>query len=318
MTDLQTIVRPRHQPTDAPRRERATIERPTIALAALIYAGWLAATYWHDRLNPIALAAVGGWLIAWQSALQHEVIHGHPTPWRRLNDALGAPPLSLWMPYEIYRRSHLAHHASETLADPSQDPEARYLSRGQGAPHRWALAAARLQATLTGRLVLGPILEVGRFLAVEAGRVARGEPGRRAIWARHLAGVAIIGAWLQVACGLNLGEYLLLFVYPGVALTLLRSFAEHRADAVPGHRVAVVERAPLFGLLFLNNNLHAVHHLWPGLAWWRLPGRFRAEREVVLAGNGGLLYAGYADVARRFLFRPHDAPVYPLAQDGAP
>ena len=68
-----------------------------------------------------------------------------------------------------------------------------------------------------------------------------------------------------------MGRYLLLFVYPGTSLTLLRSFAEHPAATEPGHRVAIVERAGPFSLVFLNNNLHAAHHRAPGIAWYRLP-----------------------------------------------
>jgi fatty acid desaturase len=102
---------------------------------------------------------------------------------------------------------------------------------------------------------------------------------------------------------MSLLRYVLCFVYPGVALSLLRSFAEHRADPDPARRVAVVERAPLLGLLFLNNNLHAAHHAWPGAPWFRLSGLYAAHRERLL---GGLVYDGYADVVRRFLLRPHD------------
>jgi fatty acid desaturase len=75
--------------------------------------------------------------------------------------------------------------------------------------------------------------------------------------------------------------------------------------------VAVVERAPLMGLLFLNNNLHALHHAQPGLAWHRLPGRYRRNRAAILAANGGLVYAGYREVFARFLLRPHDQTVHP-------
>ena len=84
-------------------------------------------------------------------------------------------------------------------------------------------------------------------------------------------GVAAVCAWLFGWLHLSFGQYLLGFVYPGAALSLLRSFAEHRAAPEPGRRIAIVERAPLFGLLFFNNNLHAVHHAFPGASWRRLP-----------------------------------------------
>ena len=58
------------------------IEWPTIGLAFVIYAMWFATTfYWRDLPWP-ALAVLGAWTVAWQMNLQHEVIHGHPTPSR--------------------------------------------------------------------------------------------------------------------------------------------------------------------------------------------------------------------------------------------
>ncbi|WP_312164537.1 fatty acid desaturase [Phenylobacterium sp.] len=299
--------------TARPKAWAAAIEWPTVLLAVVIHGGWIALTLLHDQAPPALLFILGGWLIAWHGSLQHEAIHGHPTPWRRVNDAVAGLPLSLWLPYEVYRASHLAHHASEHLAHPEHDAESRYLPAGAGWRHAMALAAARAQSTLAGRLVLGPLIEVARFLWGEGGRVVRNAPGSRAVWVRHAVAVGLVWAWLHYVCGLGLVDYLAFFVYPGLSLTLIRSFAEHRASASPAGRVAIVERAPLLGLLFLNNNLHAVHHQWPGLSWWRLPGRYRAHREALLAANGGLVYAGYADVFRRFFFRAHDVVVHPLA-----
>lgn len=288
-----------------PRR----LEWPTLLVAGLIYAGWLAATVWHARLPGPLLPLVGGWLIAWHGSLQHETIHGHPTRWSAVNRAIGWPPLSLWLPYELYRRSHIAHHATDHLTDPRHDPESRYLARST--PVQAALAA--LQATLLGRLVLGPAIEIGRFLTREFVTVLRGDPGRRRIWIVHLVGVAAIGLWLTLVCRMSVATYLLGFVYPGAALSLLRSFVEHRADAVAARRIAVVERAPVLGLLFLNNNLHAAHHAHPGAPWWRLP-RLHAAQRPRLAAQGAPLYRGYAEIVRRYLVRPHDTAVYPLTR----
>ena len=61
-------------------------------------------------------------------SLQHELIHGHPTRSRRINTALGFPPLSLWLPFACYRTSHLAHHAGDGLTDPRRDPESFYVT----------------------------------------------------------------------------------------------------------------------------------------------------------------------------------------------
>ncbi len=57
----------------------ARIEWPTVALAVLIYGGFLGLT-WFWRDIPIwILVPLGAWLIAWHGSLQHEVIHNHPT-----------------------------------------------------------------------------------------------------------------------------------------------------------------------------------------------------------------------------------------------
>jgi fatty acid desaturase len=72
----------------------------------------------------------------------------------------------------------------------------------------------------------------------------------------------------------------------------------------------------VLGLLFLHNNLHAVHHAHPGAPWYGVPGLNRRDRDQVLQANGGLVYAGYRDVFARFLFRPHDDLIHPLAARG--
>ncbi len=287
----------------------AKTEWPTVLVAVAIYGGWLLATYHHAALAWPVRLLIGGWLIAWHGSLQHEVIHGHPTPHARLNTLIGWVPLSIWLPFERYRAAHLAHHVAEQLTDPAHDPESRYLKPSAGLSGVVDGLFGRLQATLLGRLAVGPFVEVTRFLRREISAEDRHETA--SVWGQHALRVLAIVAWLKLVCGMSLADYLLTFVYPGAALTLIRSFAEHRAAPEPEHRVAVIERAPVFGLLFLNNNLHAVHHRHPGVAWHRLPAIYRRERAAVLQSNGGLVYRGYSDVFRRYLLRPHDVLVHP-------
>lgn len=273
------------------------------------------ATWYHDRLPGWALAIAGGWLVAWHGSFQHETIHGHPTRSPLLNALLGYAPLALWLPYAVYRRSHVAHHRTPHVTDPFEDPESRYLGRCEGRSGRLIRLVARVQATLAGRLLLGPFLSVGDFLLRELHRAVHDPRTTLRDWLPHLAAVLLICAWLRL-CHLDLATYALCFVYPGTALTLLRSYAEHRADPLPGRRVAIVERAGPFALLFLNNNLHAAHHRAPGLAWYRLPAFHRRHRARLLADNGGFVYRGYGEIARRFLLRSHDILVHPDYRDG--
>jgi fatty acid desaturase len=212
--------------------------------------------------------------------------------------------------------THLVHHRDEALTDPLDDPESFYLTPAQWRQHyRATRALLRAQTTLLGRLTLGPGWTAGRFLAGEARAIAAGDSQRLGIWAVHLAGVAAIVYWLTAICDMSLTFYLAAIVYPGTALLLVRSFAEHRAAPTIGERIAIVENAAILGPLFLFNNLHAAHHERPDIPWYALPRWYRANRARLIRANGGLVYDGYGEVVRRFLLAPHDTPVHPY--DGA-
>ncbi|WP_429809604.1 fatty acid desaturase [Ensifer sp. B1-9] len=290
----------------------ARVEWQTVALTLVIYGGFLALTWFWQSLPVAVVIGLGGWLIAWHGSLQHEVIHGHPTRNQHVNDAIGWPPLSLWLPYAIYREGHLVHHRDEHLTDPIEDPESSYFTRtaweGMGKVGR---KLAEWNTTLLGRLTLGPLVMILSFLAQEAVLIARGDCARIRIWRAHAAGVAVVLVWIVAVCGLPLWLYLFGFVYVGAALTRLRSYAEHRYAGHHDERTAIVEGTPLFGLLFLYNNLHVLHHQRPGIPWYQIPGLYRRHRVALLTINGGLVYRGYLDVARRFLLKPHDDPRHP-------
>lgn len=287
-------------------------ELPTWGLATAIYGGWLLLT-WHFSSLPLWLSApLGGWLVAWHGSLQHEAIHGHPTRSRLVNTLLVGWPLWLYLPYPLYRDSHLAHHASRSITDPFDDPESWYVDRA-----RWDALPAPvrgfhwLHATLAGRLLLGPLYVVARLLADELRRLARGDLRHLRAWAVHAIVVAAILTWVVGVCGISLGSYLLCFAYPGLALTLLRSYAEHRPADTQHRRTALVETGPVFGLLFLHNNLHSLHHAKPRLPWFDYPRLYRSERASLLARNGGFLIPGYGALLRRHAFRAKGAPIHP-------
>ncbi|SER70004.1 fatty acid desaturase [Rhizobium sp. NFR03] len=290
----------------------AKVEWPTVLLAVGLHGGFLAVTWWWAVLPLPLVVVIGGLLIAWHASLQHEVIHHHPTRSRRINDAIGSVPLSLWLPYPIYKDSHLDHHRDEFLTDPVEDPESSYVTQavwlGLG---RTGKRLAQWNLTLLGRLTIGPAVMLGSFLAGEARFVWRNEVGRRSIWALHALGVAIVLTWVVAICGMPFWLYFFGFVYPGAAITRLRSYAEHRFAEAAAERTAIVENSRIFGPVFLFNNLHVLHHRKPGLPWYRLPAIYRRDREALVAANGGLVYNGYLDVARRFLLRPHDRITHP-------
>jgi fatty acid desaturase len=294
------------------RRTRTAVELPTLGVALAVHGGWLLLTAVSASVPWWLLAPLGGFLVAWHGSFQHETIHGHPTRSRAINTALGSLPLGLWLPYGIYRDQHLAHHGVDELTRPHEDPESCYVTSDE-----WAASGAarrvwlRAQTTLLGRLVLGPPAVVWRFVASELRLLLAGDRRNVRAWALHLAGVALVVAWLVMVCHLSIARYLFCFVYPGMALMLLRSFAEHRPAAVAAERVGIVEAGPLASLLYLNNNLHVLHHDAPALPWYELPARYRATRARVLEANGNFVFAGYLPLIARYALRSKDSPVHP-------
>lgn len=279
------------------------IELPTLLVAAKIHGGWLTLTWGHASLPLPLLALLDGLLVAWHGSLQHEIIHGHPTGRRVIDSLIGAVPLSLWLPYAIYRRTHLAHHATRHTTDPHADPESHYRAEAGGWRHRIAL----LEAPLAARLLLGPPLRIGLFLIDELRRASTESRLFVRDWLPHLMGVAVVLWWLHHV-DLPLLVYLAAFVYPGMALSLLRSFAEHRADGDPSRRAAIVRRPGLFGLLFLHNNLHAVHHARPDLSRYRLPAHFRTNRAAFAQAPA---YDSYLEIIRTYAWRAQDDVIHP-------
>ena len=309
------LDRPGQHPVAPPRGALPRrIEAPTLLVAAAIYASFGAVTWFHDILPWWVLLPLGAYLVAWHGSLQHEVVHGHPTPSALANELLVLPSLWLWMPFRLYRETHLAHHNDAQLTDPVADPESYYVDAAawaEAGPVKRALLGAN--NTLAGRLLLGPLLCLWNFYRSEARRALAGDRSHLTAWAIHAVGAALVLTWVVAVCGLPLWQYLLLFVYPGIALTLVRSFLEHQARPEVTERSAIVEAGPVMSLLFLNNNLHLVHHDKPGLPWYRLPAFYRQRRALFLASNGGYYFKGYGEVFRRYFLRAKEQPLHPAA-----
>jgi fatty acid desaturase len=294
------------------------IEWPTIALAAIIYAMFFVATFYWKHLPFWVLAFAGAWITAWHMSLQHEIIHGHPTRKRWINNVIGVWPLALWLPFENYRHSHLAHHNDERLTDPLDDPESYYWRQedwdGLG---RFGRAIIRLQASLIGRMLIGPFWASAKLWKTEFARIAAGDRKAMRHALMHGLEAAAVLFWVLVVCRMPLLTYLCCFAYAGTSLAMVRSFAEHRAENVVERRTAIVEKSWILGPLFLFNNLHVAHHMRHTMPWYCLPGWYQANRAALIERNGGLVYNGYFDVVWRYLLRPHDQSLHPHRQASA-
>lgn len=291
---------------------RSWAEWPTLGLLFGCYIGW--------GLTTGPLAALSLWLaipatsvmVAMHSSLQHEIIHGHPTRRRWLNELLVAPPLTLFIPFYRFRDTHLDHHRDSDLTDPYDDPETNYLDadvwKALPAPVRVVLW---LNNALVGRLILGPLISQIYFILSDLRAIRDGDNRVFWGWLAHIPAVALLFWWLSAFGAMPLWAYAI-SAYFGISFLKLRTYAEHRAHELVRARTVIVEdRGPL-SLLFLNNNLHAVHHRNPDLAWYVLQRRYRDNRDEYLRWNDGYVFANYGEIFRKFLFRPKDPVAHPL------
>lgn len=287
------------------------VEWPTLLLIAACYALWVVATTSAAALwLPLGIALMT-LAVTLHSSIQHEVLHGHPFRSRSLNEALVFLPVGLFFPYGRFRDLHLAHHRDERLTDPYDDPESNFLDPKVWARlPRWRQRLLRLNNTLLGRMAIGPALSIVAILRDDARAIRQGDRQIARDWARHLSGLILVGLWIAVA-PIPLWAYVL-SAYLGMSLLKIRTFLEHRAHEDAPGRTVVVEDGGVLGFLFLNNNLHIVHHSRPRVAWYRLPELYAAEREAFLARNHGYSYRSYGEIFRRYFVRAKDPVPHPL------
>jgi fatty acid desaturase len=286
------------------------VEWPTLALIAASYLFLWVFLFVLAPINlSLAVLALIP-LIALQSSLQHEVLHGHPFGIRPLDEGLVLASFNLFVPYLRFRDTHLAHHQDANLTDPYDDPESNYLDPAVWAVlPGWHRALLRANNTLLGRVMLGPIIGQIAFMLADWRAI---RAGNRAVlwgWVAPIPVTAVLVA-LVIASPMPLWAYLLA-CYAGLGVLKIRTFLEHQAHERASGRTAIIEdRGPL-AFLFLNNNLHVVHHMHPRLPWYSLPGLYRSNRDRYLTRNGGYAYASYADIARRHLWRSKDPVPHP-------
>jgi fatty acid desaturase len=290
---------------------RAQVEWPTLGLLTLCYATWIfGTTAATDLWLPLGILLTA-LAIALHSSLCHEALHGHPFRSRHLNETLIFPCLCLVIPYARFRDTHLAHHREEFLTDPYDDPEANYLD-----PAVWARLpravriVLRLNNTLAGRMLIGPLVAQVMFLRTDWQAIRAGDLAVRKAWLWHIPAVALVLVWLWFA-PMPVWAYLLA-VWIGLAVLKIRTFLEHRAhERASGRTVVIEDRGPL-AWLFLNNNLHVVHHMHPEVPWYQLPALYAARRDHYLRRNDGYVYRSYAEIFRSHFWRAKDPVPHPL------
>lgn len=290
---------------------KARIEWPTVALLMATYAVWGAAMFWVAEASVVLAMVLVALAAAQHSSLQHEVLHGHPTPWQWINDALVFPSLAIFIPYIRFRDTHLKHHKDSNLTDPYDDPESNYLC-----PNIWDRLPFGLQwilvvnNTLAGRILIGPVISQVAFMACDWRLIRSGDRDVLVAWLWHIPAAGLVVGLMWVSA-MPVWAWAAA-TYAAVSILKIRTYLEHQAhEKARGRTVVVEDRGPL-ALLFLNNNYHVVHHMHPRVPWYHLPKLFAENRGRYLARNDGYYYRNYAQVFGRFLFRAKDQVPHPL------
>ena len=289
---------------------------PTTLLTGVVtcatYASWVLLILYGNSWPLLLLFAAGGYIVCLHGSLQHLAVHGQLSDRKWLNTVLAYPPLAIYFPYPIYLEEHTNHHNCDVLTDADTDPESLYVD-----PEHWSNLGSiskwiyRINFTVGGRMLIGPAVSLYLLCKNEIHKFIEKDYRRAGTWSLHFALSATILAFAYQVGGIPPWKYLLCFAFPGVSLTLLRSYTEHRWSDTETERSIVVEGSPVSQLLYLNNNFHWVHHENPGLPWYQLPAVFEERKESILQSNGNFYYSGYFDILRRIWKDKLINPIHP-------
>jgi fatty acid desaturase len=243
---------------------------------------------WAQVVVPIVLAVrlhhpvvwlvaflVAGRNFARLSILAHEAAHRLLFSNRRVNDAVGRWLLAYpaFVPLDVYRRGHLAHHGDELGPD---EPDMGLYVGYPVSRDSLRRKLVRDAVGISGWKNLKPLL-----LAVRS-------PSARPVALRILATqAALLGACAAVG---RPELYVLLWLAPWLTvwrvLNRLRSIAEHGGmQRSPDRRLTThhVRQTPWarFWIVPYNTGWHLAHHVDIGVPWRHLPA---LHRELVAAG----------------------------------
>ncbi|CAN5656203.1 N/A [soil metagenome] len=245
-------------------------------LWATIVALWAAAAWVDHPLGYLALFVLMGPMFARLAILGHEAAHRLLFRNRRANDLVGRWVLDhpAFVPFDIYRRSHFAHHKDEF--GPGEPDIPLYAGYPQ-ARASWRRKLWRDANGNSGWKNLKPLL---RSLLSKASRpfAAKILATQLVLWA---ASWALTGRWwLYPLCWL--GPWMTVWR----VLNRLRAVAEHGGMERSSDRRLTTHSirqswSARFWIAPYNTGWHLAHHTDMGVPWRNLP---RYHRELVASG----------------------------------
>ncbi|MEM6759364.1 MAG: fatty acid desaturase [Pseudomonadota bacterium] len=302
----------RHLPKSRPHR----VEWLTLGLFGLCIAVWAISVFVLYPIAPFVAMALLALALVLHSSLSHEVLHGHPFPARWASEALVHVNPGLFIPYLRFRDTHLAHHQDARLTDPYDDPESNYLDPNVWARlPGWRRRVLRANNTLLGRITLGPLIGQWAFMQTDMRLIRDGDRQVLVSWLVHLPGVVLV-LWAVAMGPMPIWSYLLC-CYVALSILKIRTFLEHQAHETTRGRTVIVEDRGILSFLFLNNNLHVVHHMHPRVPWYRLRALYEAKKQHYLRVNEGYSYASYKEVFAAHALSAKDPVAHPLWRNPA-
>ncbi|MCW5892025.1 MAG: fatty acid desaturase [bacterium] len=298
--DVTIETGPAPTPAPARRADAAPFRRPRLpaqlvapsfplALAVVgtsvgvFVAGGVLATWASGAALPLALRVVlvaAGVLVAAHGAhlcgfVGHEGIHLNLHPNRWVSVVLGTFVSAMTSFSAIgYGIAHWNHHR---FTNQGSDPDAQLY-----APLR-TFWSRFLRARVNGnrshqrnmiRMALGKPLALGYKLPFSARaqrRLAWMNVAMLALWLATYAAIAVVAPRFVI-----FGVVLPILVL--VPMSGLRGYLEHAGTRVGPFRDTRSYAAPFYTALFLGNNFHLEHHLYPGVPCYRLPAVHRFLR----------------------------------------
>ena len=287
------------------------IEWPTVFLWLACWGLWLLGVFVLPMASMLLAGVVLTLVLVSQSSLSHEALHGHPFASRRVNDGLAIVSLGLLVPYIRFRDTHLAHHIDERLTDPYDDPETNFYDPAVWARMaHWQQQIMQLNNTLLGRMLIGPLISQVMFMRGDWREMRQGNRAIIGAWGIHLLSSALV-ITVVVTSPMPIWIYLMC-CYFAMSVLKIRTFLEHRAHQYSTARTVIIDDKGPLAFLFLNNNLHAVHHLHPQVAWYNLPRLYRDNTDSYNRFNEDYNYRSYAQVIARYFVKAKDPVPHPL------
>lgn len=262
------------------------------ALATVGAAAWIG-----HPLAYVAAIVLMGPAFARLAILGHEAAHKLLFTNKLANDLVGRWLLAYpaFIPFDIYRRSHFAHHKAEF--GPNEPDMSLYVG--------YPVSTASLR-----RKLLRDTVGVSGWKNLKPLFLALRSPAGRAVALRIIAAQAAIfaGFWLASGPGLYPLLWLLPWMTSWRVLNRLRAIAEHggmersRDRRRTTHHVRQSKLAS-FWVVPCNTGWHLAHHVDMGVPWRNLP---RLHAELVEAGwvTPALEYPSYRALWRALAAGP--------------